>query len=167
MSVMECIEKRRSIRKYANKPLEKEKLEQVLEAGRKAPSARNRQEWKFIAVTDPKLRAHMPEACCGQAMVGEAPVDLVVCATKTGIMNCGQESATVDCSIAMSFMMLEATELGLGTCWLGAFDADAVSKLLNLPEDWIPVVVSPLGYPGEEPTVRPRKDEAEVVVKME
>ncbi len=167
MQVMEAIESRRSIRNYLQKPVEAEKLHKVLEAGRKAPSARNRQEWKLIAVTAPELLARMPEACCGQKMVGQAPAVLVVCSTKGGLMNCGQESSTVDCSIAMSFMMLEAAELGLGTCWLGAFDAPAVSKLLDLPPDWVPVVVSPLGYPGEAPAARPRKDAADVVVKME
>ena len=166
MSVMEAIEKRRSIRRYGSKPVEAEKLEKVLEAGRLAPSARNRQEWKLLAVTDPKLLAAMPEACCGQKMVGEAPVNLVVCSTKGGLMNCGQESSTVDCSIAMSFMMLEAAELGLGTCWLGAFDAPAVAKTLSLPEGWVPVVVSPLGYPAEEPEARPRKESSQVIVKL-
>ena len=88
MQVMEAIESRRSIRNYLQKPVEAEKLHKVLEAGRKAPSARNRQEWKLIAVTAQELLARMPEACCGQKMVGQAPAVLVVCSTKGGLMNC-------------------------------------------------------------------------------
>ena len=95
IQVMEAIESRRSIRNYLQKPVEAEKLHKVLEAGRKAPSARNRQEWKLIAVTAPELLARMPEACCGQKMVGQAPAVLVVCSTKGGLMNCGQESLSL------------------------------------------------------------------------
>ena len=70
MTVMEAIRARRSIRKYQDRPVEEEKLQQVLEAGRLAPSARNQQQWHFIAVTDKQLKEKLPEACCGQTFVG-------------------------------------------------------------------------------------------------
>lgn len=167
MELQELIRARKSIRSYEPREVEEEKLQKVLEAGRLAPSARNRQEWKFVAVKNPGLRGAMKEACCNQKMVAEAPVDLVICATQCGRMNCGQDAGTVDCSIALSFMMLQAAELGLGTCWLGAFDADKVSKVLSLPEEWTPVAVTPLGYPAEAPAARLRKKSDEVILVLE
>ena len=142
MTVMEAIEARRSIRKYQPVPIEPEKLSRVLEAGRLAPSARNAQIWQFVLVRDAGLRQKLVAACCDQGMVGEAPAVLVVCATQTSTMACGQERSSIDCAIALSFMMLEAAEQGLGTCWLGAFHADQVSQVLGLPQHYIPVAVS-------------------------
>ena len=164
MTVKEAIEKRRSIRKYQSRDIEPEVLNEVLMAGVKAPSAKNLQNWKFIAVTDKSLMGEMQKACLGQACMGSAPAAIAVCATEETFMNCRQSRATVDCSIALSFMMLRATELGLGTVWLGAFDAGEVKKVLGLPENYIPIAVTPIGYPDEEPEARPRKDFSEVVL---
>ena len=164
MTVMEAIQARRSIRSYEPRPVEAEKLRQVLEAGRLAPSARNQQNWKLIAVEDAGLRQQLAAACCDQKQVAEAPVTLAVVATGQRVMTCGQVGEYVDCSIALSFMMLEAAEQGLGTCWLGAFRADEVAKVLDLPEGDVVVAVSPLGYPAEKPAPRPRKEAAEVVL---
>ena len=163
MTVMEAICARRSVRKYQDCPVEEEKLARVLEAGRLAPSARNQQHWRFIAVTDETLRQGMPEACCGQAFVGQAPVVLVMVMTETPrAMSCGQLAEPMDCTIALSFMMLEAVEQGLGSCWIGAFHADKVAQLLQLPENETVVAVAPLGYPQEETPPRPRKAPEEV-----
>lgn len=163
MTVEQAIKNRKSIRKYRDKPVKSEKLNLVLEAARLAPSARNMQDWKFIAVTDKEKIQQMQAACMGQKQVGMAPVTLVVCANNDYSMPCGQSKTSVDCSIAMSFMMLQATELGLGMCWLGAFDEKKVKAVLNIPEDYTVVAVSPLGYAGEEPAARPRKAFDEVV----
>ena len=115
MTVKEAIEKRRSIRKFLEKDIPQDVLNEVLEAGRLAPSAKNLQNWKFIAVTDKELRPLMHKAAMGQSCALEAPASLVICATEDSLMHCGQSRATVDCSIALSFMMLRATELDLGT----------------------------------------------------
>ena len=163
MTVEQAIKSRKSIRKYRDKPVESEKLNLVLEAARMAPSARNMQDWKFIAVTDKEKVRQMQDACMGQKQVGMAPVTLVVCANNDSAMPCGQSKTSVDCSIAMSFMMLQATELGLGMCWLGAFDEKKVKEVLGIPEDYIVVAVSPLGYADEEPAAKPRKTFDEVV----
>ncbi|WP_274952850.1 nitroreductase family protein [Angelakisella massiliensis] len=164
MTVMEAIRARRSIRKYQDRPVEEEKLQQVLEAGRLAPSARNQQQWHFIAVTDKQLREKLPEACCGQTFVREAPVVLVVTMTaEPRAMACGQLAQPMDCSIALSFMMLEAVEQGLGCCWLGAFYADQVKAVLQLPENETGVAVAPMGYPEGEVAARPRKSAEEVI----
>lgn len=161
MTVSEAIAARRSIRKYDPRPIEPEKLRQVLEAGRLAPSGSNRQEWKFIVVTDPQLRRQLATACHNQQMVAEAPADLVICATAVSEMMCSQRSDGVNCSIALSFMMLQATELGLGTCWLGAFSNEQVQQALGITDSV--VAVSPIGYPAESPDPRPRKAFDEVV----
>lgn len=164
MEVFEAIKARRSIRAYEAREVEEEKLRRVLEAGRLAPSANNRQDWRFIVVRDPEKRKKLVEAAGGQAFVGTAPVVLVVCGTEPEkVMYCGQPAYTVDATIALSFMILEACELGLGTCWLGHFDEQRVKEILGIPEKVRVVAMTPLGYPAESPTARPRKSLDEVV----
>lgn len=164
MDVFEAISKRRSIRKYKNTPVEDEKLEMILEAARIAPSAANRQEWKFIIVKDKVTREKLVEAANGQKFVGEAPVTVVACATESKrVMPCGQYAYTVDLSIAVSFMILEATEQGLGTCWLGAFDEEKVRNVLSIPERIRVPAMFTIGYAGEEPHQRPRKHLSEII----
>ncbi len=157
MTLDEIMVARRSIRHYKPDAVNADALRQVLEAGRLAPSARNRQNWHFTVVQSEADRERMEKACSNQAMLREAPHNLVVWADDALMMACGHSAAVVDCSIALSFMMLKATELGLGTCWLGAFDAEAVRRALCLPEGAVVVAVSPLGIPGEAPAPRPRK----------
>lgn len=164
MDVFEAISKRRSIRNYKTTPVEDEKLEKVLEAARIAPSAANRQEWKFIVVKNQETREKLVEAANGQKFVGQAPVTIVCCSTESErVMPCGQFAYTVDLSIAVSFMILEATELGLGTCWLGAYDEEAVKKVLDIPDEIRVPAMFTLGYADENPDSRPRKDIDEVV----
>ncbi|MDR2650472.1 MAG: nitroreductase family protein [Clostridiales bacterium] len=157
MTFDEIVKARRSIRSYKSAPIEQDKLLAVLDAGRLAPSARNRQDWRFTVVTNQKLRERLSYACCGQSVVAEAPVSIILWGRAEDVMECDQSAATVDCSIALSFMILKAQELGLGTCWLGAFKADEVAKVLDLPDGAVIVAVTPLGYPNEEPAARPRK----------
>ncbi len=163
MDVMDAIKGRRSVRKYSDKPIEDEKLELILEAGRLAPSSTNGQNWQFIVVRDKGKLQKLMEAADGQPSVGQAPCAIVVCGTKQRIMDCGQPTDTVDCSIALSYMILEAHTLGLGTCWLGHFYADKVKKALHIPEDVSVVAFTPLGYPAENPEVRPRKEMREII----
>ena len=163
MDVMEAIKGRRSVRSYSDRLLEEEKLLQVLEAGRIAPSARNDQEWRFILVRDPKKIKLLMDAADGQPSVGQAPAAIVVCGTDRHLMDCGQPTDTVNCSIALTHMMLEAYELGLGTCWLGHFFADKVKKALDIPDHVSVVAFTPIGYPNEVPEVRPRKSFGEVI----
>ena len=164
MTVMEAILARKSIRRYLTQDVEAEKLEKILEAGRLAPSARNAQNWHFTVVRDAALRSRLADACCGQTFVAQAPVVLVLSAQGLNKMTCGQMRETVDCSIALSFMMLEAADLGLGTCWLGAFHADEVKSLLQLPEQDTVIAVSPLGYPAATEPPKPRKEMDEIVL---
>jgi nitroreductase len=164
MDIQNAIRGRRSIRSYRDTPVEKEKLLQVLEAGRLAPSAKNRQEWKFIAVTDPAAKLRLVEAGYGKKFLAEAPVVIVACATEVEyVMACGQPAGTVDVSIALSFMLLQAHELGLGTCWLGNFSEAAVKEILDIPAAVRVVAMTPLGYPADDPAARPRKSLEQVV----
>ena len=164
MEVFEAITARRSIRTYRAEDVEEEKLRRVLNAGRLAPSASNRQEWKFIVVRDPGKRAKITATTYGQRWVGEAPVIIVACATEgKSVMTCGQTTHTVDVSIACTMMMLEAWEQGLGTCWLGTFNENEVKKILEIPASLRVVTVMPLGYPSDIPAARPRKAFDQVV----
>ena len=115
--------------------MEKEKIEAVLEAARLAPSARNRQKWQFIVVTDPEVKAQMLDACNNQQFVKQAPAIIVACGSEPGMMSCEQPVETIDVSIAFSFIILKAYEEGLGTCWLGNFNKDKVKSVLGIPDD--------------------------------
>jgi|WetSurSiteA1Bulk_404760.scaffolds.fasta_scaffold103701_2 nitroreductase len=164
MDVFSAISHRRSIRSYKNAVVEEEKLKKVLDAARLAPSASNRQEWKFIVVRGSEKRAQLAAMTYGQRFVGEAPVIIVACATEgKSIMTCGQPTHTVDVSIACSFMILAACDQGLGTCWLGTFNEGEVKKLLGIPGHMRVVTMTPLGYPNEAPLPRPRKSFDQVV----
>jgi len=164
MSVFEAIKNRRSIRKYKTTKIEEEKLGKILEAARIAPSAANRQEWKFIIVRDQEKRAELADAVHGQKFVEQAPVTIVACSTESErIMPCGQHAYAVDLSIAVSFMILEATELGLGTCWLGAFNENEVKKILDMPEEIRVAAMFTVGYVDEDTAPRARKELNKIV----
>ena len=165
MDVMEAIRKRRSIRAYQDRPVEEDKLRSVLEAARLAPSAKNMQEWRYVVVRDPDLRAKMADAANGQRFVAEAPVVLVACAKTDGhTMPCGERAYPIDVAISLDHVSLCAVEKGLGTCWVGAFDQAAVKKLLGIPDDIRVVELMPLGYPASEPAARPRLGLDEIIM---
>ena len=163
MTLSEIIRERRSIREYEAKPVPRDELLKVLEAGRMAPSSRNKQNWNITVVENEELRHKLVEASLGQPLAAKAPAMIVLWATGGLVMSCGQITATVDCSIALSFMMLKAAELGLGTCWMGGYDPEAVKKVLGLPEDAAVVAMTPIGYPAETPNPTPRKPMDEIV----
>jgi nitroreductase len=164
MDVFKAIAERRSIRNYKNKEIEDEKLDKILESTRIAPSASNRQEWKFLVVKNQETRDKLVEAAHGQKFVGQAPITIVACSTESErVMPCGQYAYTVDLSIAVSFMILEATELDLGTCWLGAYDEEKVKEILGIPDEIRVPAMFTLGYPDENPPARPRKDLTDII----
>jgi nitroreductase len=164
MDVFDAIAGRRSIRSYREDPVEPEKLDRLLEAARLAPSARNLQEWRFVVVTDPGTRKKLRAAASDQAFIEEAPVVIACCAETDGRqMACGQASYPIDVAIAMEHIALEAVELGLGTCWVGAFSEPGVKEVLGIPEGVRVVELLPVGYPADPPPARPRKPVAEIV----
>ena len=150
MTVSEAIRMRKSVRSFLDKPVEDDKLNAVLEAARLAPSASNRQEWRFVVVRDADLRQKLVPAARDQAFVGQAPVVIACCAeTDSHKMTCGQMCYPIDAAIAIDHMTLIATELGLGTCWIGAFYEDQVKEILGIPEEIRVVELLPLGYPAD------------------
>lgn len=151
MEVFSTIEKRRSIRSYENTPVEKKSLNRVLEAGRLAPSAGNRQPWQFIVVTDKKVKEKLRAAYDRDWFVS-APVIIIGCAVpeEGWIRMDGQEYWMVDVAIAIQNMILTATDLGLGTCWVADFDEKAIRKAVKLPPNIHVVAMTPLGHPTYE-----------------
>lgn len=164
MKVLEAVEKRWSVRSFADRPVESEKLDRIMRAGWLAPTASNQQRNKLFAVTDPDLRAKLMDACEEQEFVRQAPVVLVACADQDRTMICGQSARSMDCAIAMSFMRLQAIEEGLQGCWLGWFHPEQVREILNIPPEYVVVAVTPIGYPALEGERSYKKPMEEIVV---
>ena len=164
MNVYEVIEVRRSVRSYQEKEVPEEVLTRILEAGRMAPSAGNRQPWKFVVVTDKETRKRLGEAANNQHFVGEAPVVIAaVGLNPEKIMSCGIPADPVDLAIAIDHMTLAAVEEGLGTCWIGAFSQEKVCEILQIPSSFKVIELLPLGYPADSPRSRVRKPLEEIV----
>ena len=164
MDLYEAIERRRSVRAYQDRPVEQDKLERILNAARMAPSASNRQPWKFVVVRQPELRRKLVPACREQAFIGQAPVVVAGVGTNPRrIMGCDIPSDPVDLAIAMEHIALSAVAEGLGTCWVGAFHQDQVKALLGVPEECKVVQMMALGYPADGDRGKDRKALGEIV----
>ena len=168
-SFQELAENRRSVRAYKPDAVPEELLQQVLEAGRLAPSACNKQPWRFIVVKSETGRRALG-AAYAREWFWKAPLVIAVCIlTKEAWVRSydGKNYAMVDGALAMDHMMLAAAELGLGTCWIGAFDPTAAREILNLPDGVEIVGMTPLGFPDVEPNprIRSRRPLGETVMK--
>ena len=164
MNVMEAIEGRRSIRKYVDKPIEQEKLDKVIEAFRLAPSAGNNQTWQLLVVTNPQIKAQIRQISPSKApMIENAPALLVAVSARKDVMTNNQAVDTTDVCIALTMAMLEAWELGLGTCWMANYTEPEMQKVLGLPETTSVVAMMPIGYGAETPDAKPRKPTDEIV----
>ncbi|WP_346888036.1 nitroreductase family protein [Clostridium sp. UBA1056] len=174
--MIKAIEDRRSIRKYMNKLVEDEKLLQILESARLAPSGSNTQPWQIIVVKEQENREKVAKASYNQKWMVSAPVHLVCVADikarlpKSKDLYIDEYSKEFevkqmirDTSIAIEHMALTATDLGLGTCWIAWFEQKDFRPVLNIPEDKYVVAVLTLGYPDEAPNPRPRKSLEEIV----
>lgn len=163
--VLKAIKERYSVRQFKDAPVEKEKLDAILKAAQLAPSARNIQPWKFVVIRSKDKREQLTEICKGQKFVSQAPVTIALCANNTDYtMTCGQQAYTVDAAIAGEHIALQAAELGLGTCWIGAFYQDQMAELIHLPNDYKIVGLLPLGYPDIKRGKRNLKSINETVV---
>jgi len=165
MKVFEAIRTRRSIRNYENRPVENEKLMNVLEAARLSPSATNAQPWSFIVVTDRDVKERLRSSYDRDWFVS-APVIIVACALpdEAWVRHDGEEYWKVDVTIAIQDLILAAWEEGLGTCWIGAFNEEEAKRALGIPEQVRVVAMTPLGYPAEEKgPVTDRKTLEEIV----
>jgi len=162
MEFCEVIRNRHSIRTFTNQPVEEEKLQQILETANLAPSAGNLQAYEIYAVTNAKKRDGLACAALAQEYIAKAPVALVFCThperTEGKYTERGTRLYTVqDATIACTFAMLAATDLGLGSVWVGTFDEKVVRMIIGAPESQVPVVILAIGYPGEFPDQHPRR----------
>jgi nitroreductase len=167
MSFLDLVKRRQSVRRYADKPLEREKIELCLEAARLAPSTSNSQPWKFIVVDDPSLRSVVAAESVApfrsfNTFTHQVPVFIAVVVDGLNLkIRIGQavrrfNFSLVDIGIAVEHFCLQAAELGLGTCILGWFDERALKKLLNVPRDRRIYLLIALGYPQDE-VLRPKR----------
>lgn len=155
--VLGVIKKRYSVRHYKDQPVEDEKLAQVLEAARLAPSGCNLQPYKLIVVRDRRVIEDMVHAVGGQEFVGQAPVLIVACKNGKGYNIGGRyDGVVVDTAIALDHVTLQAASLGLGTCWLGMYDGDELARILDIPPENPVIALLALGYPDEQHPRRPR-----------
>jgi nitroreductase len=166
MDFYDVVRQRRSVRKYKAEPVDRAVIERILEAGRQAPSWKNRQCWRYILISDPELKRTLGELVDnpGAECYVNAPYVLALCAdsTDSGTMS-GKEYYLVDCGISMEHIVLAAQAEGLGTCWVGYFAENPVKGLLKVPQDTHVVAITPIGYPDEAPAARPRKTMQEIV----
>uniref|UniRef100_C6E4D7 Nitroreductase n=1 Tax=Geobacter sp. (strain M21) TaxID=443144 RepID=C6E4D7_GEOSM len=167
MDVFEAINGRRSIRKYKDTPVEWEKVGQVLDAARLAPSWKNMQCWRFLVLNSEQRKKALLDGFSddnpGKKALAQAPVVIVVCAdpTQSGLEN-GIEYYVADAAIAFEHICLAAHGIGLGTCWMGWYDEPAIKAGLAIPAGIRVIGVTPLGYPDQDPKQRPRKELNEI-----
>ena len=156
MKVIEVIQKRYSCRAYIDKPVEQDKLDQIFEAARQAPSAKNLQDWRFVVVTDKEIKQQIAGCTNHQDTFGLAGAIIAACSVCKEVMKCGQQIAPIDVSIALEHIALMATELDLATCWIGSFDAEKVKQIQAIPKDVAIIELMALGYPanGSRQTTR-------------
>jgi len=169
MDFWQVIEERHSVREFdAGRDIPPEMVQRILGAAIRAPSGGNCQPWRFVVIRGKQAKDLLAEAAYGQSFVADAPVVIVVCADPArsagrygsrGVqLYCLQDTAA-----ATEHILLAVTALGLGACWVGAFDERAVSEALGVPTDLRPVAVVPIGYPVAHHFRASRRKLAEVV----
>lgn len=172
MDFFELINARHSVRAFESRPVADGHLQAVLTAANRAPSAGNRQAYEIYVVTDAGRRARLVEAAGGQAFLAQAPVALAFCAHPArSAERYGQRGAGLYCvqdaTIACAYAQLAATALGLATVWVGAYDDEAVRRVLGVGGDLLPVAVLPIGYAAETPAERGRRPLEDLVHRFE
>lgn len=161
MEVFDAIRTRRSIRKFKDKEVPWDNIVTIMQAGKYAPSAGNMQNWKFIVVKNDAKRQAIAKACLQQEWMEVAPIFIVVVAEPEKMERYygtrGARLYTIQgCAAAIENMLLTAHSLGLGSCWIGAFDEDEIWRILNLPEEKSVQAVIPIGYADETPEPPPK-----------
>jgi nitroreductase len=168
MDFKELARTRFSCRGYRGEPVEEEKLALVLEAARLAPTACNRQAFKLYVIPTAGREDDVRRLYDRGDWVAEAPLLIGIAGNPAANWKRldGHNYTDVDCAIVMDHLILQAADLGLGTCWIGAFDAAAARRLLDLPVGWEPVAFTPLGYPADTGRAKARKPLDEILVRM-
>jgi nitroreductase len=164
MEFAELVKQRYSVRAYKPDPVPEDRLQQVLEAARLAPTAANRQPFQILVIHTAGREAELKRIYNRDWFV-QSP--LVICAcgfpAKNWVRRDGKNYNDVDVAIAMDHLILAAADLGLGTCWIGDFDPAAARQVLDLPQGVEPVAFTPLGYPADQPGSKQRKPLSELV----
>ena len=164
MDFFELIQTRYSVRAYKPDPVEDEKLQLILEAARLAPTAANRQPFQIIVLKTAGRQAALRPVYPRDWFL-QAPLLLCACGipAQNWVRRDGKNYNDVDVTIAMDHLILAAASLGLGTCWIAAFDPSAARQILRLPEGIEPIAFTPLGYPADAPRPKQRKPLSELV----
>ena len=164
MEISRLIRQRYSVRAYKPDPVEDDKLQKVLEAARLAPTAANRQPFQLIVIHTQGRQKELQRVYNRDWFV-QAP--LVICAVglhdKAWVRYDQTRYTAVDVAIAMDHLILTATDLGLGTCWIAAFNPEAAREVLELPQNVEPIIFTPLGYPADEPKEKERKSLSDLI----
>jgi len=166
MTVLEAIRKRYSCRAYQERSIEQDKLDSILEAARLAPSARNMQDWRFVVVTDSQTKRHVAEVTNRPDVFAKTGAIIAACSNIDYVMPCGQAIGPIDVSIALEHICLQATALGLGTCWIGSFDTEKVRTILGIPADIAVIELMTVGYPADS-RPEPNREPMEKIVSYE
>jgi len=165
-SIFEIIKNRRSIRKFKNKPVEDEKIFKIIEAARLAPSATNRQPWRFVAVKNKELIIKITTEALGaiNKWAKTAPLLIICCSVRKSIIThflgeaiSGVQYHIIDTAIAAEHIILSAEELSLSSCWIGWFNEKKIKEILNIPKSWKIISVLAVGYKDESYTPKPQK----------
>jgi len=155
MEFSDVLSNRRSIRKFKNIPVEWEKVVAVLDAGRKAPSSGNLQNWRFIVVTDKERKKLLAQICYDQSFIATAPVCIIICSNTAKVTSFYHDKgllyAIMNCAACAENMLLEATNQGLGSCWISSFDEKEIKEKFGLHQDTDAFIVIALGYADEKP----------------
>lgn len=157
MDVMRAIAMRRSVRAYDSGPIPGPTIQKLTQALQFAPSACNLQPWRFVLVQESSLRRQVAAACKKQMWIADAPLTVVACGWPERAyraMGGKYSSLDVDLAIALDHLSLAAVAEGLGTCWIGAFDEEALKQLLNIPSEVRVVALMPVGYPKTADLIR-------------
>jgi nitroreductase len=157
MNVIETITTRRSIRKYKSEPIPEKDLKIILEAAQQAPSAGNKQPWKFIVVRDNETKKKLAEKARKQLWIGDAGVVIAALAMDKKDPSIYERWAERDVMTAVEHMVLTAWELGYGTCWIGAFEQNDIKEELDIPKEMTVISLLPIGVPDQKPEPRGRK----------
>ncbi len=164
-SFLELVTRRYSVRKYVPRAVEASKIDYLLECARLAPSAVNRQPWRFIVVRQAASREALHQ-CYAREWFKEAPLYIVLCADEHQSWKRsfdGRDHGDIDVAIAAEHICLAAAEQGLGSCWVCNFDPEACRRALQLPDEVHPVVIIPVGYAADSPTEKQRRPLHELV----
>jgi len=171
VDLFEVIERRRSIRKFKPFPIPEEDLKKILEAGRLAPSGGNRQPWQFIIVRASETKRALAAAANNQLFIADADTVVVALGDPKASAKLPYPLSSTriphrqDPMIAIEHMVLAATALGYGTCWIGAFNEEEVKEILKIPKDFEVIALLPIGVPAENPPPKPRKAFNEIFFK--